>query len=167
MLNEFVAHTARARARGGAGDRTLTARGTDSARRSEPGPDVHTHVRYMHKYLVQVSAIDRCVWKSLRLCHLIKERRARAGAPVQLEAGEVDPVITVLFPSAALPAVASHAAAREVLPRLASTWLGLGLGLGPGLRSGLGLGLGLGFHVWPPPRLQATTWSTVVAGAPQ
>lgn len=31
----------------------------------------------MHKYLVQVSAIDRCVWKSLRLCHLIRE----AGGP--------------------------------------------------------------------------------------
>ena len=32
---------------------------------------------YMHKYLVQVSAIDRCVWKSLRLCHRSRE----AGGP--------------------------------------------------------------------------------------
>ena len=68
------------------------------------------------------------------------------------------------------------------LPFLFRLGLGLGLGIGLGLGLGLGLGPGLGLaflplqatqqlarlsHVWPPPRLHATTWSTVVAGAPQ
>ena len=84
------------------------------------------------------------------------QRGRRARAPLQLEAREVEQ-------SVALPA--------KVRLRVR---FGLEVGLG------LGLGLGLAFlplqamqelarlsHVWPPPRLWATTWSTVVAGAPQ
>ena len=74
--------------------------------------------------------------------------------------------------SAVLRVHLRHARSDHLVRVAVRVGLGLGLGLGPGL--------GLAFlplqatqqlarlsHVWPPPRLHATTWSTVVAGAPQ